>query len=267
MKLPLFVVDAFTRRVFSGNPAAVVPLEGWLADPVLQAIAGENNLSETAFFVPGAEDFHLRWFTPTVEVDFCGHATLATAHVLLRILHPGREEVRFRARCGPLSVRARADRLALDAPCWTPSPVATPAALVEALGRAPLQTLAARDYLAVFEDEAAVRELRPDMARLSRLELQGVIATAPGERSDFVSRYFAPAVGVPEDPVTGSAHSILTPYWAARLDRRALHALQVSSRGGELFCSLEGERVVIEGDAVLYSQGVIELPGLELGRE
>jgi PhzF family phenazine biosynthesis protein len=262
MKLRLVQIDAFASHVFAGNPAAVVPLERWLEDETLQAIATENNLSETAFLVGGNGEYHIRWMTPAAEVDLCGHATLASGWLVLNDLEPGRREVRFASRSGPLRVVAEDDRLALDFPARPPEPAAGAGdALGEALGRRPAVALAAhRDYMAVFETEAEVRALRPDMGRLSALDRLGVIATAPGSDSDFVSRFFAPGLDVPEDPVTGSAHCTLVPYWSKRLGRSRLFARQVSARGGELWCEDQGERVRIAGRAVPYLEGVIDVP-------
>ncbi|MBI4953602.1 MAG: PhzF family phenazine biosynthesis protein [Myxococcales bacterium] len=285
-RLPLFQVNAFTGPhaplgtpgALTGNPAAVCPLERWLPDPVLAAIAAENDLSETAFFVPqaggAAAPFALRWFTPAVEVDLCGHATLASAAVILRELEPARREVSFDSASGVLGVRREGagvdELLALDFPVRPASPAASGAQelLAGALGARPEavlavaheSTAAVRGYLCVYPDEASVRALRPDMGALVERVHARVLATAPGERVDFVSRFFAPDAGVPEDPVTGSAHCTLVPYWAARLGRRELHAWQVSARGGELFCSLLGaERVRIAGRARLYLRGEIAL--------
>jgi PhzF family phenazine biosynthesis protein len=262
MQLPLFQVDAFTSRVFGGNPAAVVPLDRWLPDATLQAVALENNLSETAFFVREAAGHHLRWFTPTQEVDLCGHATLAAAWVLFERLEPGLTRVEFASRSGTLTVtREEGGLLALDFPARPPRPCAAPAGLAEALGAAPRQTLQGeRDLLAVFDTEAQVRALAPDMARLAALELFAVVPTARGEDCDFVSRFFAPRVGVPEDPVTGSSHCSLVPYWAQVLGRPRLFARQVSARGGELSCEAQGERVRIAGHAALYLEGTLQLP-------
>ncbi len=260
MKLPLYQVDAFTSRVFAGNPAAVVPLEGWLTDRTLLQIAAENNLSETAFFVGGSGDYQIRWMTPTDEIDLCGHATLASAWVVFQRLDRGRRQLTFRSKSGPLRVKAEGERLALDFPSRPPEGAeASRAAGAEALGAGPTALFAARDFLAVYEDEAAVRALRPDMAKTAALERMAVIATAPGTDCDFVSRFFAPGVGVPEDPVTGSAHCTLVPYWSRRLGRRALFARQVSARGGELWCEDLGERVSIAGCAALYLEGTIEV--------
>jgi PhzF family phenazine biosynthesis protein len=259
MTIRLFQIDAFTSRAFAGNPAAVCPLENWFDDAVLQAIAAENNLSETAFFVPEGEGFALRWFTPLVEVDLCGHATLASGHVVLEILEPGRESVTFTSHSGPLTVARAGDALAMDLPAMPPKPCESPADLVAGLGARPEAVLADMDYLAVFASEAEVAALAPDMAALTRLDRRGVIATAPGESVDFVSRFFAPRAGIPEDPVTGSAHCLLTPYWAERLSKDRLEARQISMRGGALMCEMRGERVRLEGHAVLYLDGQITL--------
>ena len=261
MRLPLFHVDAFTSRVFSGNPAAVCPLPSWLPDATLQSIAAENNLSETAFFVSGTDAYELRWFTPTVEVDLCGHATLASAFVIFHSLDPGQQVASFTSKSGPLRVARSADMLVLDFPVREPEACDPPADLAAALGRAPREVWRARDnYLAVYDAEEEVRALRPDMTGLRALGRYGVAATAPGQASDFVSRYFAPSFGIDEDPVTGMTHCTLTPYWARRLGKDRLHALQVSARGGELFCLPRGDRVTIAGRAVKYMQGVIEIP-------
>jgi PhzF family phenazine biosynthesis protein len=261
MKLRLYQIDAFASRAFSGNAAAVVPLDRWLADAELQAIAAENNLSETAFFVGEKGYFHIRWMTPTDEVDLCGHATLASAWVIFNEVERGRAEVHFRSRSGPLRVTADGDRLALDFPSRPPEPAEGAApAVAEALGARPGAVLASRDYLAVFGSEDEVRALRPDMPKVAALDRMAVIATAPGKDCDFVSRFFAPAVGVPEDPVTGSAHCTLVPFWAARLGKPRLFARQVSARGGELWCEHRAERVSIAGHCAKYLEGTIELP-------
>ncbi|HEY8924031.1 MAG TPA: PhzF family phenazine biosynthesis protein [Polyangia bacterium] len=262
-EIPFFQVDAFTTRAFAGNPAAVFPLPAWLPDPVMQAIAGENNLSETAFFVPEGDGFGLRWFTPTHEVDLCGHATLASAFVVFDVLEPARERIAFTTRSGVLTVERAGKHLVMDFPSIPPSPLpAAPAALAAALGAAPVATLGARSLVAVFEDAEAVRRLRPDLGAVAALDWPGVIVTAPGDgEADFVSRFFAPRLGVPEDPVTGSAHCTLAPYWGGRLGKSVLRARQVSARGGELICELRGERVAIEGDAVMVIRGTISLPG------
>lgn len=269
MTLPLYQVDAFARRAFAGNPAAVCPLpagQPWPDAALMQQIAAENNLAETAFFRPSAMssgEFDLRWFTPAAEIDLCGHATLAAAHVLFQHQHFDGETITFHTLSGPLRVRRTAadGRLTLDFPSRPPRPLpALPAGLAAALGGAvPTQALAARDLVAVFETEAQVRALAPDFARLLALDYIGIIATAPATdaATDFVSRFFGPRVGVPEDPVTGSAHSSLIPYWAERLGRSELKARQISARGGELWCALRGERVDIGGYAVTYLRGEI----------
>ena len=257
--IPIYQIDAFTESVFGGNPAAICPLDAWLPEARMQAVAAENNLSETAFFVPGSDGYDLRWFTPTTEVDLCGHATLASAHLIFQRLDPGAETVRFSTRSGVLEVTRKDDLLVMDFPSLDAAPIDVPPVLIEGLGLAPDEVLRATNYLAVFEREAHVASLSPDMEKLTELYPYGVIATAPGERVDFVSRYFAPAHGVPEDPVTGSAHCTLVPYWARRLDKPELHALQISPRGGELFCEDRGDRVSIAGRAVLYLEGTISI--------
>jgi PhzF family phenazine biosynthesis protein len=262
MKLRLFQIDAFASRVFTGNPAAVVPLDTWIDDATLQGIATENNLAETAFLVGGQGEYEIRWMTPTAEVDLCGHATLASAWVVFHALEPGRTEVAFRSKSGPLGVVAEGDRLALDFPSRPPKPSdSDTASLGDALGRVPALALASRDLMAVYEREEDVRGLAPDMRKVAAFDATGVIATAPGNECDFVSRFFAPAFGIPEDPVTGSAHCTLVPYWAQRLGKTSLHARQISPRGGELFCELHGDRVEIAGRAVKYLDGEIEVPG------
>jgi len=259
MRIPLYQIDAFTSRVFSGNPAAVCPLERWLEDPTLQSIAAENNLSETAFLVPAGREYEIRWFTPTTEVDLCGHATLASGWVVLDRLEPARNEVTFRSKSGPLTVTRDADLLALDFPARPPSPTEVSEELASALGCRPHEAGAARDLMAVYGSEEEVRSLRPDIDRLPALPAFAVVVTAPGREADFVSRFFAPRQGVAEDPVTGSAHCTLVPYWARRLGRPRLRALQVSARGGELLCEDRGERVRIAGRAVKYLEGTIEV--------
>ena len=263
MRLPLFQIDAFAERVFQGNPAAVCPLEAWLPEALMQAIAAENNLSETAFCVPEGEGYGLRWFTPLKEIDLCGHATLATAHVLFEHLGFAGAEIVFSTRSGALRVTRAGDRLAMDFPAKAVEPCAAPAALIEGLGRMPLEVYGGRDYLAVFADAAEVRALRLDPRRLAELDRHGVIVTAPGGAEDgdvdFVSRFFVPKFGVDEDPVTGSAHCSLTPFWAARLGKATLEARQVSRRGGRLQCTLAGERVILRGRAVTYMAATIEV--------
>jgi len=261
MRIPLYQIDAFAEGPFTGNPAAVCPLEAWLPDPVMQQIAAENNLSETAFFVPEGEGYQLRWFTPTTEVDLCGHATLASAFVVFRWLKPERKEVTFAAQqAGPLTVTRDGDLLALDFPARPPMPCPLPPGLDPALGRPPTAVLAARDYLAVYETADQVAALTPDFAALAALDRFAVIVTAPGNAgTDFVSRFFAPARGVDEDPVTGSSHCTLIPYWAERLGKSRLEARQLSRRGGALSCAMRSDRVTIAGRALLYLEGIITI--------
>ena len=260
MRIPIYQVDAFTSELFHGNPAAVCPLEQWLPDGLMQKIAAENNLSETAFFVPQADGYQLRWFTPTTEVDLCGHATLASAFVIAHILKPRIRRIAFTSKSGPLAVDVDGDLIRLDFPADPPRPVAAPPDLEQALGIKPREVLAARiKYLLVVASEAEVRGLSPDMNALAQLKHQGVIVSALGGDCDFVSRFFAPKLGVPEDPVTGSAHCVLVPYWALRLGKNKLHARQLSARGGELFCEAHGERVWLSGRAVKYLEGIIEI--------
>jgi PhzF family phenazine biosynthesis protein len=263
MRVPYWHVDAFSRGLFGGNPAGVCLLESWPHDERMQEIAAENNLSETAFVVRRGERCDLRWFTPTVEVDLCGHATLAAAHVLFA--HAGWRggSIEFRSQSGRLLVERKEGLLVLDFPSRPPQPREAPDILLRGLGAAPAEVYGARDYLVVYATEREVRGLAPDMGLLARIDLMGVIATAPAEdpaAADFVSRFFAPGSGIPEDPVTGSSHCTLVPYWSKRLGRKSLHARQVSARGGELFCEDAGERVKIGGRAVTYLAGEIELP-------
>ena len=264
--IPYFHVDAFAQTPFTGNPAGVCPLPAWLPAPLMQQIAAENSLAETAFFVPRAGEaagFDLRWFTPAVEIDLCGHATLAAAHVLFTHRGFAESEITFHSQSGPLRVTREANgRLTLDFPSRPPQELPVhPTGLTDALHATPLRVLAARDLLVVFNSETEVLALRPDYARIAALEYVGVIATAPGSGDiDFVSRFFAPRVGVPEDPVTGSAHSTLIPYWADKLGKTELRARQVSPRGGDLWCRLrEGGRVDISGYAVTYAAGELRV--------
>ncbi len=263
VRVRLYQIDAFTSELFGGNPAAVVPLEEWLDDATMQSVAAENNLSETAFFVPDGDGFYLRWFTPELEVKLCGHATLASAFVVFHELDPERTEVRFDSLSGELIVRRTEDRLIMDFPSWSLEPVASiPDALLEGLGREPrevLKTATNDNYFAVYESESQVRDIEPDFARLATLHPAGVVITAPGVESDCASRYFAPSWGIPEDPATGSIHCGLTPYWAERLGKSEIFARQVSNRGAELHCELRGDRVLIGGQAIQYLQGWIEL--------
>jgi PhzF family phenazine biosynthesis protein len=259
VKILVYQVDAFAERIFAGNPAAVCPLEEWLPDQMLQAIAAENNLAETAFFVRNGTGFDLRWFTPTVEVDLCGHATLASAYVLINCLGWEASELSFNTRSGQLKVTRKGELLVLDFPALPPEPVTPCAGLLSGLGGNPQAILAARDYMVVYDSEDEIRALQPDLEKLKNADRFGVIVTAPGTDCDFVSRFFAPGQGIPEDPVTGSAHCTLVPYWAERLGKMTLHGKQVSRRGGELFCELRGDRVEIAGRAALFLQGSITL--------
>ncbi len=260
MTIPYYQVDAFTDHVFGGNPAGICLLPEWLPDAMLQKIALENNLSETAFVVRTGDVFELRWMTPAVEVDLCGHATLASAFVLFSETKYAGAEILFQTKSGTLKARREGSRIVLDFPAMKPARSDVPAALAGGLGWIPLECWKARDYLAVFESEDEVLSLAPDFSQLATLDCLGIIATAPGSDCDFVSRFFAPGAGIPEDPVTGSAHSTLVPYWAARLGKSQLHARQLSARRGELWCEERGERVGIGGECVLYSRSQIELP-------
>jgi PhzF family phenazine biosynthesis protein len=260
-KLATYQIDAFANNAFEGNPAAICPLEAWLADETMQAIAAENNLSETAFFVPFDDGYHIRWFTPVREVRLCGHATLASAYVLFNLVGHAGDTVRFHSLSGPLAVTRRDGLLEMDFPAQPPSPCDTPAAIVDAFGIEPDVCLAAEDYVVVFADEDVVVGAAPDMTALKQLDLRGVIVTARGRRHDFVNRFFAPKYGIEEDPVTGSAFTQLIPYWAGVLGKRELTAKQVSSRGGEIWGRFAGERVMIAGKAVKYLEGMIEIPG------
>jgi len=259
LKIPVYQVDAFASRVFSGNPAAVCPLKKWLPDEQMQAIAAENNLANTAFFVPNLDGYDLRWFTPKVEVELCGHATLASAFIIFHDLAPAAKSVRFETKSGALIVTRDGDLLSLDFPARPPAEYEMLPELVSALGAQPEAILTARDYLAVYASEDEVRKLAPDLAKVAQLDRFGVIVTGPGKQVDFVSRFFAPAKGVPEDSVTGSAHCTLIPYWGKRLGKKKLHAQQVSARGGELWCEDRGERVTISGKAVRFLEGSIYL--------
>ncbi len=261
MQIPLYQVDAFASDLFCGNPAAVCPLDRWLPDETLQAIAAENNLSATAFYVPnGGGRYHLRWFTATVELELCGHATLATAHVILEIRREiTSSRVTFDSKGGELIVDREDDLYALDFPADPPAECAVDPKLIPGLGAQPQRVLGARRYLCVFATEDQVRALAPNMEQLANVDRFAVIVTAPGRDCGFVSRFFAPSKGIPEDPVTGSAHCTLIPYWAGRLGKTKLFARQVSGRGGELWCELQGERVKIAGRAVKYFEGRIEI--------
>ena len=261
MRIPLFHVDAFTSKLFSGNPAAVCLPEKRLDDELMQSIAAENNLSETAFLVPEEDELHIRWFTPVTEVALCGHATLAAAFILIEQLKWFENTIAFQTRTsGTLTVQRRNGLFEMDFPGTQCSSFQSPSELEDGLGLKPKNVFSAgEDIMAVFDSEQQIRDLKPDMSLLTSVACRGVIATARGETSDFVSRFFAPRVGVAEDPVTGSAHCALAPYWSNILGKTRLHAKQASQRGGELFCEARGDRVLIGGQAVLYSEGMIKL--------
>jgi PhzF family phenazine biosynthesis protein len=259
VKLTLYQVDAFAAKPFEGNPAAVCPLSHWLSDSVMQQIAMENNLSETAFFVPVDTGFHIRWFTPLREVDLCGHATLASAHVLFNHLGHAPEQISFDSRSGNLTVRQQQETLELDFPAQPPVACQAPDAICKAFAQSPHECLTAEDYIVVLDSEASVIEANPDLTLLSQLDLRGVAITAKSERCDFVSRFFAPKYGIDEDPVTGSAFTQLAPYWAKQLDKTQMSARQVSRRGGNVTCELVKDRVKISGEAVTYLIGTIDL--------
>lgn len=257
MKIPYYQINAFTRVPYGGNPAGVCVLDQWLPDADLQIIARENGLSETAFFLRQRGGYGLRWFTPKMEVDLCGHATLASAYAIFNYIEPRITQVEFVTRGGQLGVKRQGDLLVMDFPARTLGSADSPDALIRALGAMPKEVLLGRDYVAIFDRQDEIEALSPDMEQLACLECLGICVTAPGREADFVSRFFAPRAGIEEDPVTGSAHSSLIPYWAKRLGRQSLRALQLSARGGELFCEDRGERVGIAGYAVLYLEGLI----------
>jgi PhzF family phenazine biosynthesis protein len=260
MTIPIYQVDAFTLGPFSGNPAAVCPLDAWPGDDIMQSIAAENNLSETAFIVANESGYDLRWFTPAIEVDLCGHATLAAGYVVLNHLQPDLDAVTFDTMSGSLAVSRDGDRLSMDFPARAPTPAAVSDALSDALGEAPAEVHLSRDILAVYDDEASVQGLAPDQARLLALdEGLGVIVSAKGDTVDFVSRFFVPKAGIAEDPVTGSAHCTLVPFWAERLGRSQLVAHQLSPRGGELHCEHRGDRVIMAGQCTLFLTGSIHV--------
>lgn len=259
MKIRQFQVDAFASRRFEGNPAAVCPLDSWLDDDLMQAIAAENNLSETAFFVPTGDHFSLRWFTPLAEVDLCGHATLASAHVLFEHLGYDKPVITFETRSGQLGIERKNDQLQMNFPAIKALPCAVPALLQKAIGLPIEALLVADDYLVVLDSEADLRRLQPDQNLLGQLDKRGIIVTARGEEHDFVSRFFAPKLGIPEDPVTGSAHCTLAPYWAEKLNKTRLRARQLSQRGGDIDCKIVVDRVILAGSAVTFMIGEISL--------
>jgi PhzF family phenazine biosynthesis protein len=260
MNLTIYQVDAFTREVFKGNPAAVCPLDEWLPTETMQRIALENNLSETAFFIKKNDVYEIRWFTPTIEVNLCGHATLASSFVIFNQLGETANVIRLHSdRSGDLSVEKQGDRLILDFPAYDVNEIVIDARLVEAIGEAPLQNWETQGnmVLMLFESEQDIKNMNPDMSALAKIEFDEVIVTAKSDSADFVSRMFAPRIGIPEDPVTGAIHCSLIPFWAERLGKTEMFARQISARGGELFCELAGDRVKIGGNATLYLKGEI----------
>jgi PhzF family phenazine biosynthesis protein len=259
VEVGFYHIDAFANRVFAGNPAGVCFLNAWIEDSLLQSIAAENSVPETAFLVRKGNEYELRWFTPKVEIDLCGHGTLASAFAVFEYINPEARQVAFQTKSGRLTVVRQGDLLMMDFPARQSAPCQPPLHIDEIMGMPSSQTLRARDLLVVYEKEDHVRGLKPDMERVAALDCFGVIATAPGKKSDFVSRFFAPAAGIPEDPVTGSAHCTLIPYWSERLNKKELHAFQLSERGGELFCIDKGKRVSIGGRAVAYLSGTIRI--------
>jgi PhzF family phenazine biosynthesis protein len=261
MTIPIYQADAFTDKLFGGNPAAICPLAEWLPDATMQKIAIENNLAETAFFVKTDSGYKLRWFTPEYEIDLCGHATLAAAHILFTELGFEGDEIHFETvKAGTLHIKRAGDKYTMDFPSRPPIPIEPPNGLAEALGeKQPLAFFRSRDYFLVYESEQDIKDIMPDFFALSKMDTVGVIVTAPGDNSDFVSRFFAPGAGIPEDPVTGSAHCNLIPYWAKKLGKNTLHAYQISTRRGELWCELKGDRVLMSGKAVTYLRGTISV--------
>jgi len=263
MRLPIFQIDAFTDRPFAGNPAAVCPLEAWLPDKVMQAIAAETNLSETAFFVPEGKGFHIRWFTPTREVNLCGHATLASAWCLFKELGYDKKQIVFQSESGPLTVRRDNGLIVMDFPADPPRACEPPAELVTAFEKTPIECLRAMDHMMVFADEADVARAEPNLDLIKQLDSRGLIITAPSEKHDFVCRFFAPKIGIDEDPVTGSACTELVPYWAEKTGKKKIHIRQLSKRGGDIYCELAGDRVLIGGMAVRFMEGSIETEKIE----
>lgn len=261
MTIPIYQADAFTDQLFGGNPAAICPLSEWLPEGTMQKIAAENNLAETAYFVKTPDGYSIRWFTPELEIDLCGHATLAAAHIIFTELGYDQDMISFETqKAGVLTVTKQGDKYSLDFPSRPPAPVALPMDLIKALGgKIPVEVLKGRDYFVVYESEEDIRDLKPDFNALAKIDAIGIIATAEGEADDvdFVSRFFAPAAGINEDPVTGSAHCNLIPYWAEMLEKDELHAFQISSRKGELWCTNKGDRVLMSGKAVTYLKGEI----------
>jgi len=260
MKLPIYQVDAFTKELFTGNPAAVVPLNEWLPDYTMQKIAQENNLAETAFFVWEEDHYHIRWFTPAIEVPLCGHATVASAYVIYNFLKPELETIRLQSKSGELLVTKEDGLISLNFPANKPEPVEAPKQLLEAVPIKPNQVLFNKSYLAIFDSEEIIRSMKPDIRALEELHEFGLIISAKGDNYDFVSRFFVPGAGIDEDPVTGFAHTLFTPYWSEQLGKKKMKAYQASARGGEVFVeNLENDRVKLSGNAVLYMKGEINI--------
>ncbi|MGR9087772.1 MAG: PhzF family phenazine biosynthesis protein [Gammaproteobacteria bacterium] len=259
MKLTLYQIDAFASKPFEGNPAAICPLETWLPDELMQAIAAENNLSETAFLVPDESGYHIRWFTPLHEVKLCGHATLAAAYVIFTLQGNKEKSIAFSSQSGILTVTKNEEWLEMDFPAQPPRQCATPEPILQAFKQTPAECLESEDYIVVFDSEDSILNAEPDMALLGGLGLRGVAITSQGNDFDFVTRFFAPKFGIQEDPVTGSAFTQLIPYWSGKLGKNFLSAKQVSKRGGEVGCLYSGERVIISGKAAKYLVGTIEI--------
>lgn len=259
MKLTLYQIDAFANKIFEGNPAVICPLDEWLPDELMQSIATENNLSETAFFVETSNGYHIRWFTPVYEVDLCGHATLASSYVIFNILGCEEKEISFESRSGLLSVKQNNDWLEMDFPSQPPVKCSTPEQILRAFDESPVECLQAEDYVVVFENEESILSANPNLLFLSELDLRGVAITSKSKSHDFITRFFAPKYGINEDPVTGSAFTQLIPYWSNKLNKQCLNAKQVSKRGGEVRCVYSGERVQISGKAAEYMVGIIEI--------
>ncbi|MEK8021140.1 MAG: PhzF family phenazine biosynthesis protein [Candidatus Parabeggiatoa sp.] len=259
MELPLYQIDAFASKAFEGNPAAVCPLNEWLPDEIMQSIAEENNLSETAFFIPTGNRFHIRWFTPTTEVDLCGHATLATAYVLFNLLGHQSDKLEFDSKSGRLIVTKENQWLVMNFPAQPPVLCDIPTEIIKAFDIPPIECLRSEDFIVVFEREMDIESAKPDFEQLKKLDLRGVVITAKSSRYDFITRFFAPKYGIPEDPVTGSAYTQLAPYWTAKMGRKRFNVKQISSRGGELSCEQVDDRVLIFGKAIQYLVGKINI--------
>lgn len=260
MKLPIYQVDAFADRLFTGNPAAIVPLKEWIDADLMQKIAMENNLAETAFFVPTGNDFDIRWFTPGLEINLCGHATLGSAYVLFSLLGYKKQDVIFHSKSGPLKVNRDGDMLLLDFPSWKPERISEyPEELLTSLGNPEIVGVYQnREYMVELNNEEAVKKCNPDFALMKKVNKM-IIITAPGKQHDFVSRFFAPTAGIDEDPVTGSAHSQLIPFWSEKLEKNKMNARQLSKRGGDVYCEQKGDRVIMGGRCVFYMKGEIEI--------